>query len=90
MVGITKDITLKEIVSTVVDKIFSEGRKGKMDWKNFWEDAWDQILDEAEYYGIFVKNNVLPQMPDIVTKFPDKKEEIKKLLLQVIIDRTKP
>jgi hypothetical protein len=87
MVDAKKSVSNENIVSTVIDDIFSEIKIKKINWKAVWKDAWDQVVDELHYYGVFIKDDTVPNYPDYLDKIADKKAEIKKLLLQIVNER---
>lgn len=83
MVGDKKEVSKDSIVSTAVDNILDEIGTKKIAWTEVWNDAWEEIVDQAEFYGFFLKDDSAPKFPDYILKAKDIKSEVKKQLLQI-------
>lgn len=89
MVGKPKDVNIKNVIDTVVDRTISDLGSKHINWDALWVDVWDVIVDELYHFGLFVKDDTMPIFPEAVLKSKDRKKTFKELLLQVINERMK-
>ena len=83
-------MNIKDIVEGVVEKEFDNVKLPFLsidDLKVVWENCWENIVDEAHHYGIFIADNTMPEMPSYLFDVVNIKEEMKKLLTQVAEER---
>lgn len=89
MAGKPESISNETLVDTIVDKIYYKiENREDLDWESFWEECWKDIVDEARYYGLLVANTKTPEFPTKVLDLENHIEEIKKLLVQALEQRT--
>jgi hypothetical protein len=89
MTGDKKEVSKESIVNSAVDNILDEIGTKKISWTAVWNDAWEDIVDQAEMYGFFLKDDSAPKFPDYILKTKDVKAEVKKQLLQIFEIRMK-